>query len=72
MNSDQAKALKIALESVFHSLNVPAHLVSNSDDVQLKRMIGSLASEVISKIDYEIMPYLYDRFKDLKTEPGSK
>lgn len=72
MNPDQAKALQIALEAVLHSLNVPAHLVSNIDDAQLKRMVGSLAAEVISKIDYEILPYLYEQFKDLKSASADK
>lgn len=72
MNSDQARALQIALEAVLRSLDAPSHLVSSIDDAQLKRMVGSLAAEVISKIDYEILPYLYGQFKDLKAASGDK
>jgi hypothetical protein len=72
MDAKQAKALQIAFEAVLHSLNVPSHLVSDIDDVQLKRMVGSLAAEVTSKIDYEILPHLYKQFPELKMGPGVK
>jgi hypothetical protein len=66
MNAKSAKALKIALEAVMHSVNVPTLLAADVDDGKLKQMIGALAAEVASKIDYEILPYLYAQHPELK------
>jgi hypothetical protein len=68
MDHKDAKALNIALEAAMHSFNVATHLAADVDDPKLKRIVASLAAEVISKIDYEILPYIYEQFPDLKPE----
>lgn len=66
MNHKDAKALNIALEAAMHSFNVAMHLAANVDDPKLRRIVGSLATEIISKIDYEILPYIYEQCPELK------
>lgn len=68
MNDEVAKAFKIALEAVAGSFDAPMKLAADADDQKIRRMIGALASEVASKIDYEILPYLYSRHPELKTD----
>ncbi len=68
MDVKEAMALKIALEAVVHSVNVPTHLAANIADIKLRRLIGALASEIAAKIDYEILPYLYSQHPELKVD----
>ncbi len=67
MDQEVAKDLKIALELVIRSLDAPMKLAADVEDKYLRRMVGSLAAEVISKIHYEILPYLYSQHPELKT-----
>ncbi len=68
MDQETAKDLKTALESAIQSLDAPMKLAADVEDKHLRRMVGSLASEVISKIHYEILPYLYSQHPELKAD----
>jgi hypothetical protein len=68
MDAKDAKALKVALQALMHSVNVPTHLAANIADAKLRELVGALASEVASKIDYEILPYLYSQHPELKAD----
>jgi hypothetical protein len=67
MDQAQAEALKLALEHMISCLNLPMHLAANSSNEDLKRLIGALSAEIISKIDFEILPCLYREFPGLKS-----
>jgi hypothetical protein len=66
MTEDQAELLKASLESVMHCLEVPMLLGTAIGDPVLKRAIGPLSGDVISRIDYEIFPLLYQQFPQLR------
>ncbi len=68
MDQETAKDLKVALASVMQSLDMPMRLAADVEDKDLRRMIGNLASEVISRINYEILPYLYSQHPKLKAD----
>ena len=67
MNQHEAEVLKMALDNLIHCLDVPMHLAANSGDDQLKRLIGTLSAEIVSKIDFEILPHLCRDFPNLKS-----
>ena len=48
MERADAETMKVALEALVHSLNVPLALASRSEDEQLRRLIGSFAASVIA------------------------
>ncbi|MGO9007617.1 MAG: hypothetical protein ACLQIQ_08580 [Beijerinckiaceae bacterium] len=65
MDYVDAVALKASLEALMQSLNVATLLASNTGDEQLKRLVGSLAADVVAKFDYEILPYIHKLFPQL-------
>ena len=68
MDYEEAESLKVALEAHIHALNVPMHLAAKADDADLRRLIGGLSADVVSKIDFEIMPHLFKHFPNLKDQ----
>jgi hypothetical protein len=50
MERADAETMKVALEALVHSLNVPLALASRSKDEQLRRLIGSFAASVIARL----------------------
>lgn len=66
MDCDDAKALRASLEGAMRSFEVPMEIGSRCEDVELKRLIGSLAMDLIGKIDYEILPRLYQKFPQFR------
>jgi hypothetical protein len=68
MDYEMARAIKTALEAMIQSLNTPMRIAADLDNSKLRQMVGSLASDVIAKIDFEILPYLYAQYPELKTE----
>ncbi len=67
MGIEDAQALKVMLDALMRSLDPPMQFAADKADPMLRRMIGSLAGEVIAKIDYEIVPYLHSQYPELKT-----
>ncbi len=66
MDAETAKDLKATLKLVRQSLDAPMKLAANDNDKDVRRLVRSLASEVISRIEYEILPYLYSLHPNLK------
>lgn len=62
MDEKEAEALVTALADIIDRFEVPMQLTADTTDSELKRLIGTLAAETISKIDYEILPHLYAKF----------
>jgi hypothetical protein len=72
MDSKHAEALKASLETLVHGLNVPMLLASECGDPYLKHLIGSLAADVIGKVDHEILPRLHKNFPHLKASGSDR
>jgi hypothetical protein len=66
MDDKYAKVLKASLETWIQGLDVPMLVASECGDPYLKHLIGSLAADVIGKVDREILPRLYKSFPHLK------